>query len=375
MNPISNGKTTLDKQEVNLEIGENFATLDEKCTQTHLATLSKMLRFLPRLVYDQMPDAGGGNPYLQEYMLRVANTIDALATKNRLEVAMLDEAVRSYCAIDPTESGFPVIVRDFHLLENDKEKAAEMLKSLPTDEKLVRDALFTLFRGVYPEDVVLRKLQRDYFQMLKDTELAEPLKSYAEVYVKKTGTAHFLKKSLERLDENNNLPRFYTVYFNVTPHIYNSADWRNELESRIISGLSSVSAYELPTMAKKIEDIDGITLQMLERFDIGPFYNKNTTNPEAIDTLLDQAHESNGILAFRRYFVQRMDETAKQGLIKRFKGYISGDMYSGIFSPVIQSPKFMLMPQRLIQRAYNLSPDFKDEVKLFGITAGGDFLG
>lgn len=377
---IGNGIETIDRGSIELQMEQdNFLKLDQKATQNHLGTLSAMLRNLSMLVYEKIPSAKGDNPSFEKYLYRLADTIDILVMRSHLEANRSNGLeLTSQCIIDPTESGFPLTIRDFRTLDKDKEDAAEALKRLPTDPQLVRDAIFSLCRGFYPQDAIMQKLERNFYQKVGSTDIVVPLKVYSDTFIKKDekNNGHLMKKSAEKLDSDNNLPRFYTLYFEVTNQVCEQLDWHAELEKRVKDVLSSGSTFELPTMAKHVEDIDGVILQLIERFDVGPFYSKATLNEGAIAELLEKdANEFDAILSFRRYLIQRMDEQKKSGIVNKVKGLLSGDMYTGMFSEVIKSPKYMLMPHRLIQKAYNQRLDFKDEVKLYGITTGGGFCG
>jgi hypothetical protein len=52
-----------------------------------------------------------------------------------------------------------------------KEQAAAELEKLPGDTRLVDDALFLLFRGFFPKDVILQKYTRNYYETLKKMTL------------------------------------------------------------------------------------------------------------------------------------------------------------------------------------------------------------
>ncbi|KYK25533.1 hypothetical protein AYK26_05870 [Euryarchaeota archaeon SM23-78] len=376
MKKIINGKITIEKPEIDLAIErDNFERLDPACTKNHLGTLAHMLRLLSRVVYEEIPEHGGKNPQFQKYLIRLGDTLDTIVLKNKIESMKLGDELMWQCAIDPTDSGFPIIIRDFYFLKRDKQNAEQELAKLPSNKKLVQDAEFTLFRGVFPRDVIRQKLERNYYEKLLKLDLPESLKTYPENYVKKQNNMHYFKKSIERLDESNNLPRFYTLYFQVTNQSYSKTGWKIELEQKIRDGFSALSTYELRRLAEGIEDIEGIYLQMIERYDVGPFYNNLTHNEDIINTILEDKYETDGILVFRKYSKHRVEEQKKKGFKAFWKGLITGDMYKGSFSPVLQSPKYMLMPHRLVQRVHNLGKNFEGEVKLLGITSAGGSRG
>lgn len=369
------GRMTLDKPKIDLRLQNNFELLDSRKTKIHLETLSRMLLLLSRLIYEKIPEHGGKNPGFQQYLIRLGQTLDSILLKNRIDTLTGSQSIIRECSIDPSESGFPVILRDFFYLEKDKQNAPEVLKRLPDDQTLVNEAEFSLFRGVFPHDILRAKYERNYYRQLAELELPRSLRIFPDEYLEEQDGSHYLIKTVEKLDENNNLPRFYTLHIKVPRQSFNSVKWRQELDPAIQKGLATLADYELRFLPPLVEKIEGIQLQMVERFDIGPFYNVYTSNRKSIQRLLEHASESDAVLAYRKSYTARLEEKRKPGFKAFVKGLFSGDTHEGIFSPVINSPRFMLMPHRLIQRAYNLGLDFEEEVKLLGINESGEFSG
>ena len=168
------------------------------------------------------------------------------------------------------------------------------------------------------------------------------------------------RKNVERLDENNNVPKFYTFYFNI-PNPSIGSIWEQTLDDAIRSSFRTVANLELPYLANHVETIEAIQLQMIERFDVGPLYNQFTENPETIRTLL--THPSDALLTCRKYSIVRQGEQGRKGWRNWIKSLRSGKGAIGIFSPVIASPLYILMPHRLIQKAYHLNTAFADNYK------------
>jgi hypothetical protein len=364
-------KTTVANHSIDLQIEQqNFKTLNPDDARIHLDRLAFMLTMIAKVMMKRLPDDGGNNLELQTFLRKLSDMLDTFVLKNRLEAMKPNSDIRLSCTIDPTDSGFPVIVRDFRFLMTDQEHAAEALRKLPEDQRLVDDALFLLFRGHFPKETVLQKLTRNYYKTLQDVTMPERLKIFPITHIKEEDRMHYCKKSFERLDDHYNLPRFYTTYLKVPSKTYPKTDWEPEIDNAISEGLSTVTALELGYLAKKIEVIEGVQLEFLERFDIGPFYSPHTENSETVQRLLES--DDDCIMMFSKSMVVRTGEESRAGLSERLRGWRSGDTHLGEFSPAIESPQYILMPHRLIQKVHNLDIKLKEHTKMFGVTHVGE---
>ncbi len=110
-------------------------------------------------------------------------------------------------------------------------------------------------------------------------------------------------------------------------------------------------------------------MDCIERFDIGPFYNRITKNTGIISSLIESDDEC--MIMFRKYSIIRAGETKRTGLVNKFRGWKSGDDHLGEFTPVIASPQYILMPHRLIQKVHNRDLSINN-TKMFDITDARD---
>jgi len=178
MAPIKDSsRTTVVDHSIDLRTDfKNVQTLAPQEANVHLATLAGMLTMMVKVISRRLPKDGGNNPDFLNYLKKLSNTLKAFVLKHRLESMKPNSDIRLSCTIDPSDSGFPIFVRDFKFLTTDKENAAEEFKKLPRNERLVDDALFLLFRGHFPKDVILQKLVRNYYKMLTRLSMPERLK-------------------------------------------------------------------------------------------------------------------------------------------------------------------------------------------------------
>lgn len=363
-------KTTIAEHSIKLRVSEtNLLNLSAGDAAVHLEMLAGMLEKAGEFFPGKLPSEGGGNEDFLQYLDRLRKTVRAAAFKNKLESERRKGDIRLNCAIDPSDSGFPVVVRDFKFLNTDMEKAAEELKKLPKDERLVDEALFLLFRGHFPKDAVLQKMEREYYETIEKLALPETLKIHPEELAKSDSDFHYYKQSFERLDDHSNLPRFYTIYYRVPEQSIDRTEWKSEMDRAIREGLSTVTNLELGFLAKGIEEIEGVMADYIERFDVGPFYNRFTENKGPLGSLVESEDEC--LMTFRKYSVVRASEKKRTGFKNWLKIIMSGDTHLGEFSPAITSPHYVLMPHRLVQRAHAREVSLVN-TKMFGITAGGE---
>ena len=364
-------RTTIADHHIDLRLNtQNFKSLTPEDACAHLTLLTRMLQLAFQAIIKKLPKDGGNNPDFLQYLKKLTATLDVIVLKLKAESAKPNSDVQMSCAIDPTDSGFPIVVRDFEFLRGDKEKASAELERLPSDEKLVDDALYLLFRGLFPKDVILQKMIRNYYASLMQLDLPQPLLIHPYTHIKQDGPMNYCTVSFERLDEHHNAPRFYTLYLRIPSKSYLREEWQIQLEEAVKSGISTVTNLELSDMAQKIEAIYGVQLEYLERLDIGPFYSPYTDNGAAVKSLIETPEDC--ILMFSKSSVVRMGEEERIGLKEWFLGWRTGDEYEGQFSPVITSPQYILMPHRLIQKVHNLNITLKEHTKMFGVTSKGE---
>ena len=179
---------------------ENFKTLTPEDACAHLTLLTRMLQLAFQAIIKKLPKDGGNNPDFLQYLKKLTATLDVIVLKLKAESAKPNSDVQMSCTIDPTDSGFPIVVRDFEFLRGDKEKASAELERLPSDEKLVDDALYLLFRGLFPKDVILQKMIRNYYASLMQLDLRQPLLIHPYTHIKQDGPMNYCTVSFERLD-------------------------------------------------------------------------------------------------------------------------------------------------------------------------------
>ena len=377
-------RDTVADHAIDLRIGgKNLRSLSPDETREHLDMLIRMLEMLRTLLRERLRRDGGGNAELIDFIGRLGKTLWAVLLKHRMEALRRPDDIRLPCTLDTTDSGYPIVIRDFHFLAADQEHAEASLEAIPPDETLVDDALYFLFRGLYPRDPIAGKLARAYYETLQGITPPRRLRFLDEKTTGVEDDHHYVTLSVERLDDHHNLPRFYTLYMRVPERSYPKREWRSELVRAIENGLSTVVNLELGYLARGIEEVTGVKLECIERFDIGPFYNRFTTNPGPLAELLTgpsggHSGPSGGhtgpplqcVLAFQKQSVVRTGEKKRRGLGNWIRGFFSGDAHIGELSPPIASPRYLLMPHRLVQRAHDRNLDL-DNSRLYGFTATG----
>jgi hypothetical protein len=369
---IDSSKISIERPKIDLTVTPNkVKSLDLETANLHYSTLAKMLGLTSRLVYEKLPKDGGGNNQFQQYLLRLGETLEVLVLKNMVDAGSPNLGVSLAPTINPVESGYPLFVRDIYFLKKDKERSGIVLDKLPGNKELVDGALFSLFRGFFPRDLIKNKIKRNYNEELHKLDLPAELKIYPEIRGTAEDGSYIYKKSVERFDDHQNIPRFYTVYIKIPSRSYGVDHIMFELQDALASGLSVTANFELNNLARKIESINGMQLQMIERFDVGPFYNRNTDNSKIVQALLDQGDDTDSVMTFQRQSVIRIEEKRKEGVVDWFKGLLSGDNSTGVFSPQLSSPVYAIMPHRLIQKLHSFQLSLGNYVRMYGVTNDG----
>ncbi len=144
---------------------------------------------------------------------------------------------------------------------------------------MVDDALFMLFRGSFPRNVILQKLARNYYETLDVLTMPEPLRIYPPVHVKEEQHTLIARSPLNAWMIITIFRAFIHFYLKIPGKTYpNHETWEEALKQAVQGGLSTVVNLELRYLARKVEEIEGVQLEYLERFDIGRF----TVSPKIV---------------------------------------------------------------------------------------------
>src|SRR3989338_2127327 len=159
----------------------NYKKLPNEDAKCHLSMFSGVLHTFSREMYDKLPKLGGTNNNLQLFIHRLATSLELLVQKYTIDAEQIGDAARFECVIDPSDSGYPLVARDFCFLRDDKQKSAEILAGLPSHADLVEQFLFSAFRGRYAGKVLFNELIRQYHEKLSGIELPSEHGAHAEL--------------------------------------------------------------------------------------------------------------------------------------------------------------------------------------------------
>jgi len=349
---------------------ETLKKLDGADAVHHCMMLGMALLLLECLIKEKLPMPESRDKNLQRYLRKLWNAVNILAAKDKLDSLTAGE-LKNPTAIHPTDSGFPLFIRDFELLNADKNEAPAKIATIPPDEELVDTALFSLFRGQFPQEAINNKYARTYWDGLNSAELPAALKVLDETIVDKRDNTVYYSKSVERLDDTGNVPYLYSMYFRVPGGIV-EVEWKIKLDEAIRSGMGTAVSIELPYCARLIEEVDGVMLDMLERYTIGPYYDSYTANSGPVAELIKDKDDF--IMMFQKNTVLRVAEQNRRGLWRSVRGLISGDRTQALFAPTLLSARHVLMPYRMVQKAHNQGILLGNNVKMYGISKEGGLI-
>ncbi len=132
---------------VNLTNENNRKVLQGTDLENHLTSLQSMVHFLSLNL-----ERNGKKSPVVEYMYRLEKTLCLVNLRHRILEGQ--DLIDNCLAIDPTESGYPFYFEELMMLHEEKKEIGNRLKSLPTLEKLVPDALYYVDRATFPESIV-----------------------------------------------------------------------------------------------------------------------------------------------------------------------------------------------------------------------------
>ncbi|MFH1589192.1 MAG: hypothetical protein ABIB43_01350 [archaeon] len=366
MTRILKGKSQIAENDfMNLSPNIQYKKLELNESKNHIFTLNSMLKHLKQYVSEEFSNKQDIGE-LEGFIDSVYSSLDTMLLKQQIE-EMTNKRFADKLRLDQTDSGYPITIFEFNKLALDKKIAEEELKKLPSDKQIVDSALYTIFSGLFPKDSILKKIQKDYFTALTNLENLTEMHIGEEKEVNLKDNKYSMTKSFYQMSSIDNIPRLYTAYFSVPAESYTRESWRQELNAVIGKGTSPSPTIDLKVFSSKMEEIDGVILKMIERSDIGPFYNKYTKNSEQIDALLKNTSDQTGILEFKQHVILRTDQSKIKGFTNYIKSVLSKDMYIGNFSPVIEQPKTIFMPYRLVQKVHNKGINLGKQAQIIGI--------
>lgn len=214
-------QATIVKPSIDLSIQvDNVKPLKSNVSIDHLEMLDHDLNLLIILIEEQISDDIPQSQELRSYIKDLKTCLDAYILKSRIEILEpIHNISLSFC-IDPSDSGFPIFFRDFRFLTNDKIKVEKEQVQFRDTGQLVDDALFSIFRGIYPEDIILEKLRQEYHEKLLNINLPQELEIESNKKLKEENTYAFCKKTVRRYNGDDNLPQFYVLYFTLPKLTY-----------------------------------------------------------------------------------------------------------------------------------------------------------
>lgn len=352
---------------------ERLLLLEDVDAKRHLSRLSEMLAYIPTLAELEIPWIGGA---FNGFVLRLRRTVEAILLKHEVAAADANADIKLSVSINGVDSGYPVFSRDLEHLARDQQRAAAELRELPKPEELVDVALEYLFRETWPERQIRQMTRFRYFHTIAQLELPRSgARSRNALHAGDRAERRLYLKTVERMDERNNLPRFYVIYLGTTARHLPQARWEEQVDQAVQQSLGQYLVdSELPHFASAIEEVDGLTVEALERIDVGPFHSPLTSNEGFVRELLDGASPDDGILMLRRHRVHRAGQRRRPGLRTLLRALTSRDTQRGHFTAAVASPLYTLLPHRLIQKAHHDRIQVPEHVALKAITHRGVLL-
>jgi hypothetical protein len=188
--------------------------------------------------------------------------------------------------VDPTESGMPTF-KDFWTLREDRERAEEQLRQIPSREQLIAQATDAIYNGQRPIKQQILWLQRAYMERLAATPVVADFRQQEPVRLSQKKNERVYAVSWTGVIHSLNL------FESVTLHFEEHSGWHvtggiGELRN-LVDDLAG-GRHSLPEMIGLINEVSWLLPRAIERVTIGPYHHSWTENDELIQRAFAASH-------------------------------------------------------------------------------------
>jgi len=344
------------------DIGDNVKRLRTDEIELYLTRLNQSLTHLSQVLTKE------GDEFVAPFLGVVKNSIECLILKHAIQG---QDQIDFSLTIDPTHCGFPT-VKDFYLLEKDKENAKKVLEQLPSRDDIVDAIRQSILNGrsLVNAQMLLRRF--NYYSRVLGVELLKEYNIREPQQVGEESGKRLYTLEWNCIERDSHLPVFYRMYF--------THDKRREplhrepnkaLETRIYQ--SQFGMTDLRTLVRVINDeIDEINPKLIYKYVIGPFYSSLTMNSPEINKMLDGTKDAY-ILKFR---VERVASISVRrfnagGFLNRLLGIT---VEKQVYGPLDNTDCRMIVPFSVKQNHGNCD-ERGNPCRVYAVTQDGDTVG
>jgi len=338
---------------------ENIRKLEPEQVKPYLDGLNKRLTELSKILVRE------DDEFVCHYIAIVQETMNCLALKH--ELAGPDQMDFSL-TIDPTESGFPT-VKDFYLLEKDKENAESALANLPPKDEITDMIRNNVLRSRSPEHGQILLKRHNYYSKLLETNLLKEYHLNEPKFIEEKNRKRSFTLEWCNIERGYNVPIFYRMYLYQDASYY-PLDKEPSDKLKTIIYQSHYGMMDLRTLVSIIDkELDEIHPKLIYKYVIGPYHNSVTWNTEELDKILGSSDEQS-ILKFRK-------EAVASTMVRKFGGrirkWLGKQIEKEIYGPLDDSDKRMIVPFRVKQKLGD-KDEYEKPCKVYGVTKEGDII-
>lgn len=335
---------------------ENVKRIDEAEVLPYLNRLSSRLSNLSEILKRE------GNEFVVPYFQIVKNSIDCLTLKYEIKG---EDKIDFSLTIDPTDSGFPT-VKDFYLIERNKEEAKSVLEQLPERDEIIDSIRKSILRGESPINWQIVLKRHNFYAKLSKSKVLKEYHLNEPRLIKEENGRRFYTQEWSCVEMATNVPVFYRMCFTQDRRASPIEEAPNyKLETLIYQ--TKLSMIDLKGFAALVDrDIEELHPKLIERYEIGPYYDSLTTNSQELSEAFNDMENPSAL----KFTIGRVlsEKVQKYG---NWADWILGrKTEKEIFGPV-DSETRMIVPFRVKQKLKN-KDEHGNPCKIYGVTESGE---
>jgi hypothetical protein len=268
--------------------GQNSRMLPDEAVVPYCDALGDRLGWLGTALAEEQK-AGrislAGHKAAVAFLQELRATILVMALKHGRQLLDVEPSPMN---VDPTESGMPTF-KDFWMLRDDREHAAEQLGQIPTRDQLIADATDAIYNGRRPVKQQILWLQRAYMERLAATPVVADFRQGEPQRLGQKKGDRLYATSWTGVIHSVNRFECVTLHFEERGawHVTGGIAQLRELVDDLAGG-----RHTLPEMIGLINEAPWIVPRAIERVTIGPYHHRWTENDDLIQRAFAAAGSS-----------------------------------------------------------------------------------
>ena len=350
----------MEKNEITLTSREeNLRNLKPEQVVPYLTALDKRLSNLSEILLKEKEE------FVPPYIQIIRDAIECLKLKHEL---IGHEQIDFPLTIDPTDSGFPTI-KDFYLLEKDKEETEIVLSKAPEREEIIESIRNKILKGRSPVGAQMRLRRFDFYSKLKEMKLFNPYHFNEPKFIEERDKKNYYILEWTCLERGINSPVLYRMYLTQDKKFPRLDKEKNyKLESIIYPSHSG--RIDLRNLVSNIDrQLDEIHPKLIYKYIIGPYYNNVTVNSDELMSFLKTTEEQSVL----KYSIEAVASLSVRKHGNRLRKLLGLEIEKEVYGPLDISDKRMIVPLKVKQRLGE-TDEYEMPCKIYGEGEGGDII-